>query len=371
MRDFKKTETGNYFTGGQRECSCRYAGGRKRIYRAAGMFMLLAALCFIMNPGDRIYAGEKEFKECSVAEICSAGQIRETGAGYTEKVTSSYKDKGGTVFYFRFTLDTDAWVYFSGNYSLYSHDGAGTHVDIYSDSAMSSRTGSYGWGYWEHDHEFTGFLGAGTYYAEAVTKQENYQGDFTGNVNITAAAIPVKVLFDFDVEVSSGWKSADVSITDALGSFAKNVQYQKGNVSLNNVYGRKYWKRRLMDDYYSSEPEGAVLLSADSGRYAFQAAANGYYTVMAEDISGSRYSSAVKISGIDDRRPSVSGVKNGKTYKKAVRIKFSDNQSGIKKAELNGKNISSGKKIAADGAYRLAVYDKAGNIRVIRFCIRK
>lgn len=369
MRNYMQSETGNDFTDGRRECRFHDVGGKKKKYKAAGLLMLFAVLCFIVNHGDRIYAREKEFKECSVAKIRSAGQIRETGAGYTENVTASYKE--GAVFYFRFTLDTDAWVYFSGNYSLYSHDGAGTHVDIYSDSAMSSRTGSYGWGYWEYGREFTGFLDAGTYYAEAVTKQENYQGDFTGNVNITAAAIPVKDIFAFDVEVSSGWKSAEVSIADALGSFAKNVQYRKGNVNLKNVYGRKYWKRRLMDDYYSSEPEGAVLLSADNGRYAFQAAVNGYYTVMAEDISGSRYSSAVKISGMDDRKPSVSGVKNGKIYKKAVRIKFSDSQSGIKKAELNGKSISSGKKVTAAGSYRLVVYDKAGNRRVVRFCIRK
>ena len=126
-----------------------------------------------------------------------------------------------------------------------------------------------------------------------------------------------------------------------------------------------------MDNYYSSEPEEAVLLSADNGRYAFQAAANGYYTVMAEDMGGSRYSSVVKVSGIDDRKPAVSGVKNGKTYKKAVRIQFSDSQSGIKKAELNGKIVSSGKKVSAAGSYRLAVYDKAGNVKVIRFYIKK
>ncbi len=370
MRDCKQSEKENHFTGRQRGCR-HYMGVRKRIHRAAGMLMFLAALCLMMNPRDRIYAQEKEFKECRAAQIRSAGQIKETSAGCTENVTASYKDKGGITFYFCFTLDTDAWVYFSGNYSLYSHDGAGTHVDIYSDSAMSTRTGSYGWGYWEHDHEFTGFLGAGTYYAEAVTKQENYQGDFTGNVNITAAAIPAEELFDFDVKVSSDWKSANVSFEDALGSFAKNVQFRKGNVSIKNVYGRKYWKRRLMDDYYSSEPEKAVLLSAGNGRYAFQAAANGCYTVMAEDISGSRYSSVVKVSGIDDRKPAVSGVKNGKTYKKAVRIRFSDSQSGIKKAELNGKTISSGKKVSAAGAYRLAVYDKAGNVKVIRFYIKK
>lgn len=94
MRDYMQSETGNCFTGRQQGCCFRHAGGRKRIHRLAGLLMLLAALCFVMNPRGRIYAEEKEFKECSVAQVRSAGQISETAAGYTENVTASYKDKG-------------------------------------------------------------------------------------------------------------------------------------------------------------------------------------------------------------------------------------------------------------------------------------
>lgn len=73
---------------------------------------------------------------------------------------------------------------------------------------------------------------------------------------------------------------------------------------------------------------------------------------------------------LDDTKPTITGVKNGKTYKKAVTIKFSD-KSGIRKATLNGKKIKSGTKVKKNGSYTLIVTDKAGNSRIVRFKIRK
>jgi hypothetical protein len=74
---------------------------------------------------------------------------------------------------------------------------------------------------------------------------------------------------------------------------------------------------------------------------------------------------------VDSTKPTVSGVKNGKTYSKAVTIKFSDETSGIKKATLNGKTIKTGKKVTKAGSYTLKVTDKAGNTRTIKFKIKK
>lgn len=73
---------------------------------------------------------------------------------------------------------------------------------------------------------------------------------------------------------------------------------------------------------------------------------------------------------LDKTKPTITGVKNGKTYKKAVTIKFSD-KSGIRKATLNGKKIKSGTKVKKNGSYTLIVTDKAGNSRTVRFKIRK
>jgi hypothetical protein len=71
----------------------------------------------------------------------------------------------------------------------------------------------------------------------------------------------------------------------------------------------------------------------------------------------------------DTKKPTVKGVKNNKTYKKAVTIKFAD-ASGIKKATLNGKKIKSGKKVKKNGHYVLKVTDRAGNTRKVRFKVK-
>jgi hypothetical protein len=100
---------------------------------------------------------------------------------------------------------------------------------------------------------------------------------------------------------------------------------------------------------------------------------NGWYTVRFEDKEwGTYWYRYVKVTGIDKTKPTVTGVKNGKKYKKAVTIKFKDNKggSGIKKATLNGKKIKSGKKVSKKGKYTLVVKDKAGNKKTIKFTIK-
>lgn len=72
----------------------------------------------------------------------------------------------------------------------------------------------------------------------------------------------------------------------------------------------------------------------------------------------------------DTTKPTVSGVKNEKTYTKAVTIKFSDKTSGVQKATLNGKTIKTGKKVSKKGEYTLKVTDKAGNTKTVKFTIK-
>ena len=73
---------------------------------------------------------------------------------------------------------------------------------------------------------------------------------------------------------------------------------------------------------------------------------------------------------IDRTKPSVKGVKNGKTYKKAVTIKFSD-KNGIQSASLNGKIFINGSKASKKGTYTLKVTDNAGNVKTVKFKINK
>lgn len=73
----------------------------------------------------------------------------------------------------------------------------------------------------------------------------------------------------------------------------------------------------------------------------------------------------------DTTAPKISGVKSKKTYSKKVTIKFSDADSGIKSATLNGKEIKSGKKVKSNGNYTLVITDKAGNVKTVKFTIKK
>ncbi|MCM1258725.1 MAG: hypothetical protein NC307_12835 [Roseburia sp.] len=71
---------------------------------------------------------------------------------------------------------------------------------------------------------------------------------------------------------------------------------------------------------------------------------------------------------IDTTKPKTN-MKN-KTYKKGVKITFSDKIAGIKSATLNGEKIKSGKKVNKAGSYKLVLTDKAGNTKKVNFKVK-
>ena len=92
------------------------------------------------------------------------------------------------------------------------------------------------------------------------------------------------------------------------------------------------------------------------------------------EANGGTYDSNNSIKK-DTKKPTVEGIKNGKTYKKSVKFKVSD-KSGIKKVTLNKKKISvskakKGYRVKKKGKYALKVWDKAGNVRTVKFKIKK
>lgn len=95
--------------------------------------------------------------------------------------------------------------------------------------------------------------------------------------------------------------------------------------------------------------------------------AQGKRTIVAYDFSGNKKNVTFTY---DNTKPTVSGVKNKITYKKAVKIKYAD-KYGVKAATLNGKKFKSGKKVSKKGSYTVKVTDKAGNSTVVKFKIKK
>lgn len=94
---------------------------------------------------------------------------------------------------------------------------------------------------------------------------------------------------------------------------------------------------------------------------------NGKYTVKVSDYYDNEKSVTFTIK--DTKKPVVTGVKNKKTYIGAKTIKFKDN-CGISKATLNGKKITSGKKVSKKASYKLVVTDVNGLKTTVSFKIK-
>lgn len=117
-------------------------------------------------------------------------------------------------------------------------------------------------------------------------------------------------------------------------------------------------------------PSDAKWKAAKNGKIVVKNAKNSNLYIR---VSSNGYTSIYKTNGftVDSTAPTIKGVKNNKMYKHAVTVRVSDNVSGVKSITLNGKKISSTKKITKNGAYKLVVTDKVGHKKTVRFSINK
>jgi hypothetical protein len=335
----------------------------------SGILVLVILAGALTVPGTEAKAAAATYETAVIPTISSVEDLDTISAMYTASVSVSTSDASeAELYYFKFSLDSDSWVYMTGSMSANNHDGGQVHLNLYADEAMTNMVGEYGWGYWESVKDFMAFLKKGTYYGRISARHANYERPFVSNLNVIAGAIPTSALVDAKVTVSADKKKATVSFADALGEKAKDVQYRAGKVSKTYNDSQKHWKYTILGNLYG--PNDAYVLEADDGQYSFTVKKNGDYTVRLEDIRGNYYSQVVSVSGIKTAALTVSGVRNGKTYSKAVTIKFSSAGTGIKSATLNGKSITSGTTVSARGSYTLKVTDKSGNKKVIKFKIK-
>lgn len=92
---------------------------------------------------------------------------------------------------------------------------------------------------------------------------------------------------------------------------------------------------------------------------------DGKYKIVVDNETVSKTFTVIK----DTLAPVIKGVKNGKSYKKPVTIKYSD-ANKIACATLNGKKIKSGTKVKKKGSYTLNVRDVAGNEKTVFFTVK-
>lgn len=113
------------------------------------------------------------------------------------------------------------------------------------------------------------------------------------------------------------------------------------------------------------EKDGKIYDNAYN-RFAF--VKDGKYTVKTTLVNGGVKSTNFTV---DKTKPTTN--MKAKTYKKTkngYKITFKDATSGVKTATLNGNKIKSGKVVKKVGSYTLAITDKAGNKKTIKFKIK-
>lgn len=253
--------------------------------------------------------------------------------------------------------------------TLLTEEGEGMswgYLRVYSNQALSSQvyeSSMLGCGKGAPESERASmFLNKGTYYAKMELHRNNYlDGNTKIKADLCVTGIKNSDAFTVSAKEKSGGKY-QLTLTNNLGSLVKQVFYKKGSFAEKDKYDSEL--KELAVDAKS-------VTVKTPGKYSVVICLDGTvsWDISEEDHNFAVYTVNVKSS--DRTKPVVSGVKNGKTYNRAVTIKFSDKDSGIKSAKLNGKNIKSGKKVSRNGSYTLVVTDNAGNKTTVKFKIKR
>lgn len=235
----------------------------------------------------------------NIAEWENAPAMFTNSISLLEEKDESVKD------YVSFTLSQDSWVIMKANASMVSseEDSHETRVDVYSDAAGSHKVMELEDVYAlprEDSRTTYSFLNKGTYYVSLVTILSNY-GDFEGNINLTAAAIPCKNVINTKVKLNASKTKATVSFDDALGTYARGVQYQKGNIGKAHNKDSKYWEEYSLGYWYRyklAKGRNPKRLTAKGDKYKFTVKKNGKYTILVQDTNGNFYSKVVTVKGL-------------------------------------------------------------------------
>lgn len=275
------------------------------------------------------------------------------------------------VAYASFTLEEDSYVKFFGAHSLNKDtktDWGNVRFYLYSDSGFINKKTDIDTGFGHGDNDFrTLFLKKGTYYVK-MEAQALYSSDsYSVKANLAVGAVPASKLITTTQEINANKNEVSITVHNGMGSLLDNIQYRTGELDNSYADNTSYWKFHMSVGFFNGDDKTVVLEDSNS----FKVTENGVYTVRIQDTSEIAYSTTFTVDTIDDIAPSVKGVKNGKTYKKTVTIKFSDKNSGIKNAALNGKKVKNGAKVKKAGNYTLIVRDKAGNSKTVKFTIKK
>lgn len=292
--------------------------------------------------------------------VCLVGQIGNSTEKFYEssknypnyvdfnKVETGFLSITAPIDYYRFTLTEESIITVNFNFTELKDmnlNGSTCTLKNSMDANIVEQTyNSRGAEY----NTFTKILEPGVYY---ITMK--------GSTTITSLEVKKTPYVVTSTKSNTIYYTKDnVKITLKVPFEYKEILVTKGSIPKSQIMDYTTWST-----YYNDTTK---VLSGKS----YTATANGTYTFRICDYLGNYSLYSVKVSNIDKTAPAISGASNGKTYKSAITIKFSDKLSGIKAAKLNNKAIKSGTKVSAKGSYTLIVTDKAGNTKTIKFKIK-
>ena len=197
---------------------------------------------------------------------------------------------------------------------------------------------------------------------DVLLEPGTYYIRLTGTYGVTTLQLkPMYYRTSLIPDVTKGWTKGPMNVTIDTTIDYKELIVVAKKVHEDDIKDRDLWAKNTRTNELYIPSEGNK----------FEVLKNGYYTVRIEDKLGNLTLETIRVTTMDTTLPKVTGVKNNKSYKKAVTIKWSDSQSGIntKKVTLNKKKVKSGIKVTEPGKYTLKVYDKVGNVRTVVFYI--
>lgn len=135
-------------------------------------------------------------------------------------------------------------------------------------------------------------------------------------------------------------------------------------------------KRSLMYQLNTSSNKNSKWINVDTKTNTIELPKNFNGKIVIKAIDNANNSSIINISNtIDKKKPTIKNLSNNKTYKKNVKISYSD-ANGIKKAVISYNSgsyldIKTGTTLKKSGSYVLKVTDCFGNTKTVKFKIKK
>lgn len=188
-----------------------------------------------------------------------------------------------------------------------------------------------------------------------------------------------KLTFAKDISVKEGTKT--IANGTALSDGSHLLTTKKGDVQKTiytivdtkapvfyGIKNKKYYKYAVYSSV-SDKTTSVLSITVDKKKYDdtfISISKNGKHTVVAKDMAGN---TAKCTFYIDKKKPTVKGVKNGKTYKKSVKVKCKDNMK-LKSVKVNGKKKKTSFTLKKKGKYTIVAQDKAGNKTKVKIKIK-